>query len=798
MDQNDLPPDGFNTPTGLPSLNAATGDQPPDGYNTPVSNSNDLLTPRGKSIVHAVTSPLLKYGGAATGAVLAAPEAAVLAAGTGGAAIPLSAAAEVGAGTAGFTVGASLSDQLDQLIGYAPPPSDIKDSVKKTFQNVKEGAENELGSRIISKPLEAGVGALGTGLQKLTAAATSPEALQQVSDLAKKVGVDLSPAELANTKMLKAVEKIFDNLPWTSTTVNDFRLQQLKQLNTARENLIAKNGNPDEIENLGLAVKNEADKFIQKVGTVDKTAMGVMKNRLLQKVGSKSTYDDLDISAKEAVQRYQQDLHQQTDAAYTKVRELAPQDQVVPESTLKAAQKIIDEQERVAPSARNKTLYNTARSLIQTADDVPTEVRQMYENATPVNKAVLEEQFPGLTNPGVAKSYQDLSANISAFNAKKYAQIDTSHGAYKITNEGRQWDDLIKGLHDDMGKIIDTSENSDLIQANSIAKQLYLKKMALFQDPAFKTINDKYPGAVAKSILQSGSNDLIQRYRALTGETLFTKAKNRLTNDLLGLNEGDIVKGDDIRANVLKLGDTVNSIYTPTELGYFQKLANAVDLRKGATNELLNNPLLKKMTTGSSVVPSGIAKAVVTPENPGAAKAVEHILGSSVKKKVADAFLPHLLSTNQNGDFLPQTFATEYNKYGYKTLEAWYGTETATELKNLAQISEKAKGAQDVATGKSTQPGWKYLIGLYGIESALRAGATALTNPSMHAVIHLGGDATVVLGSRQLAKLYTSPEGKTLFLHGLITPRISKDTAILTSRILAAIGNTGYKKLKGE
>ncbi len=71
--------------------------------------------------------------------------------------------------------------------------------------------------------------------------------------------------------------------------------------------------------------------------------------------------------------------------------------------------------------------------------------------------------------------------------------------------------------------------------------------------------------------------NLIQRYRALTGEPLFNNAKNRLTNDVLGLGENDVMSGDDIRSNLLKLGEGINSIYSPPELNYFKKLPYQVN-----------------------------------------------------------------------------------------------------------------------------------------------------------------------------------------------------------------------------
>jgi hypothetical protein len=766
---------GFDPSLPAEEVAPLTGGFDPSKPSEPVE-STDILTPRGKSIASAIYTPTLKYGGAMTAGVLGLPEAAA----TG----PMAPVTEAAAGATGYAIGGELADKLDQLIGVAKPPSSVKDITGRTVENVKEGVTNEL----IARPVGAALGTLW-GMAD-TGAHASAEKIGELVTKAKNMGIDLSPSELVGTKSMAAVESILDHLPWTSSIMQRFRLGQLQQLSSMRDELIAKAGSSNDIEEMGLQIKSMADNFMQKVGTVNKSAMDAMKNRLLQKVGSKSTYTSLDESAQQAVQTYQQELAEQTSAAYKAVADKAPKDQIVPNNTIAVARKIMQEQERVVPSARNNDLYDASRTLSMSHEDIPETILQQYNdpNLPPRDKQALAQQYPELNNPELGKTYEDLAANVKAFNIKKYAQVTDAHGAYQITNAGRQWDDLIGGLHDDMDGIVSSSGNNDLIKSHQIARDLYLKKMALFEDPAFKMINDKSPGAVATTILQSGNANLIQRYRALTGEDLFGKAKDRLTNDVLGLGEQDTVNGDDIRARLLKLGDGINSVYSPDELNYFKKLAKAVDLREGATNELLTNPLLKKMVSPSAeLVPSGIAKSLVTPQNSGNALAIENMLGKGAKEKVANAFLPQLLSQGQNGDFLPQTFAKQFSVYGRKTLESWYGKELTDQLADLADVSGKMSGVQKLGQGTS---GYTYLIGFYEGQRLLRESVHAVAGGfSSHAVLSLGMDGTMILGSRQLAKLYTAPMGRNIFIQGLTTPAGSNAAKLLGGRIAGILGN---------
>lgn len=777
---------GPDAPTQDPSAATTGGFVGPD---SPIDTAPPSPLKKMASVVYA---PILKYGGAAMGAALAAPVAA-----TTGPAAPI---VEAAAGAGGYAIGGSLADKLDQLIGLSSAPKSVGEIVGKTVSDLREGAQNEVLGRIAGQGVEAGL----TSASNATGAVLTkgPDALAKISAMAAKVGVDLTPAELAGTKFLGGIEKIFDNLPWTADVLNDYRLKQIQQLNTKRDAIIASNGNGNDIEQLGLDIKNHADNFVQKLGTVNKDAMIAMKNKLLQKVGSSTTYDDLDISAKQAVQQYQQNLAQRTKAAYTAVSARMPNTTIVPQNTLDAANEILRTQDTLA--SKNPALIKAAKFFTQSADTtaIPETVKQAYQGAIQSNnvptKTLLEGEFPGLLNPQTEKSYQEMNDNLHDFNAKKYAQTDDAHGAYQITNDGRQWGNLSDALQKDMGNLVSASDNPELTAAHNIANGLFKQKMALFDDPAFKMINDKYPGAVSSTILKSGNAELINRYKALTGPGLFNKAKDRLTNDVLGISGPDTMIGEDIRKNVRNLGDAATSIYAPQELQHFQNIAKAIDTRAGATTEILNNPYLKKMVSDqATTVPSGIAKALVTPQNSGAAPAIAGLLGDDAKTKVANAFLPHFLSSNQQGDFLPQTFAKEFDTYGRKTVESWYGKSTADDLENLANVGRRMKGLQQSMSvgGIPMKP----MMGLYAAESMLHDVTHVATNPnSPAAYMHLAGESAFILGTRQMAKLYATPEGRNLFIQSLTTPQGSKRAGQIAGRIAGILGNETIKSAQGQ
>lgn len=789
-----------DTPTGLPSINKPA-DMPERADFSEFSGG--LGSPNSAQRVSAqnlsdIANPALKYGGAAVFSAMALPAAA--------ASGPMAPLVETAAGAGGYAIGASLADQLDQLIGIRKPPQTMQELVSRPVENVRQGLEQELTGRIAGAGVEGAVGLAAGGASKL--AIGGAEKLRKVSEAAARVGINLTPAELMGTKALGALESVLDNIPWTSSIIQRNRLGELEKLTNLRNKLIAENGSADSIETIGIKIKNIADNYVQKIGGIAKDTAEAVKNRLLDKVGSYSTYADLDTAGKEVAQRFRVELDNKVSTAYDAVRAKIPPTSIDPVNTKNMAQAILAEQESLA--VKNPDLIRAAKFFLKDENPVPSEVMLAYQSpATSIqDKAYIEQQFPQLLNPSSAKSYGELADNVKAFNQKKYAQITEAGGSAQISAAGKRWDDMIDAMRSDMDSIASSTGNEELKNAHKIANGLYKQKLAYLEDPAFLRMNENNPGAVTKSILNSREPELIQRYRAIAGENLFSKAKDRLSNDILGISpEQDLILGDDaekfgsqlmkagdkIRARILALGESANSIYTPKELDYLRGVANAFDTTGGATNDLLSNPFISKMMKAADM-PVEAARSIVAPMNPGAASAIENVFGPSAKKKVADVFFPELLSANQEGTFLPQTFARKFDEFGKPTIEAWYGKEMANKLEDIANVGRRMAGAERVAGKSGTAIPYRSMIGFYEAMRLYNKATTlatdmALGKPLVSAVVSLGKDASFILGTRQLAKLYSSPMGRTLFVDGLITPETAEEAGKIAAKITSIIGN---------
>lgn len=154
--------------------------------------------------------PVLEFGGATGGAVLAAPGGPV---------------ASMGGGVLGYAGGKSAADLLDRKLGIKPEVSGFGEAATETLGNIREGVITEATGQV--------AGAAMRPLAKLTAPAIS-----KVAEKAKKFAVDMTPAELSKSKPLALLESALEKIPFSSGMIQRFRAKQGEQLEKAAQNLI--------------------------------------------------------------------------------------------------------------------------------------------------------------------------------------------------------------------------------------------------------------------------------------------------------------------------------------------------------------------------------------------------------------------------------------------------------------------------------------------------------------------------------------------------------------------------------
>jgi hypothetical protein len=767
----------------LPSINNPTDVQPLP------RQQDSLLTQRGAETASAIYRPILEYGGGMAAGVAAAP--------TG----PIGLAA---AGTLGYAGGSQLADILDRMIGVQAQPTSVGQIAEEAVGDLREGAMQELVGASVAVPIGFVAGktmnALSSGAR--AAIAKAPEVYQRVSDAAKRIGIDLSPAELMVTRGTAILESVLDNTVFTAGIMKDFKLDQIKKLNDTRDTLLAKRGSTEEIEALGYKIKSATDDYFRRFGVENKAAQTAMKNRLQQKLGARTSYEDLDISGKQAVAQYEKGESEKISKAYTAVREMADEampEGIVPKNIVNTAKEILKEQESLNnPALVDREIVSIAKGFIGDVPKIDPTVASAYANATPDVKRAIEAQYPEilLGDGSGPRTYTQLNNMVKALNVKKFNQVDTNG---KITNVGRQLDVFIDALHKDMGELAKSTGNKQIIEAHDAADSLFKNRLALFDDPAFKKITSKNPSTIVNTIYRSGEPDLIRRYQALVGKDVSEMAKKKLTGEVLGFDLEADMTGKHIRTQLEKLGEGKDLLYTPKELEYFEDIANAIDLRSTDVNKIMVNPMFKRMLSESQTAASAVAEAVVQKQNTGIPTIIENRFGPAVKKKVADGFLPVLLGKDQAGDFNPTTFVTEFDRYGKPTLEAWYGKDTADILEDLATIGRAKKAVIEAGANKSGTA--KNMIFYHQGEKIAKAIGKVAEYGAIAAVTGtgygnfvlglgaLGGEGAIILGSRKLAMIYNSPFGRKLFIDGLMTKAGTEEAGRMTGKILSIIGN---------
>lgn len=174
--------------------------------------------------VSSFSRPVLEFGGAMGGGVLAAP------------AGPVGVAA---GGALGYAAGKGAANRLDEAMGLKEAPQGIVEGLKETEQGLREGAMAEMGGAVTTKALARGA-----------------KAAPAIVEKAKALGVELTPAEIKNSKPWAMLESALDKIPFSSGIIQRFRAKQGQQLENAAEDIIEQIGSQQSKEAVGTAAQD--------------------------------------------------------------------------------------------------------------------------------------------------------------------------------------------------------------------------------------------------------------------------------------------------------------------------------------------------------------------------------------------------------------------------------------------------------------------------------------------------------------------------------------------------------------
>lgn len=707
-----------------------------------------------------IYTPILEGVGGAGGAALAAPADALTA-------NPLP---SVAAGALGVAGGKAAADLIDRATGLKAPIASAADAARETAGDVGTGAVAEMGGRAIGA---AGAGALnlatGPFKDKMVGAA------KQVYDKAKDLGIDMTPAEVLGSKSLSLFENLLDSLPITGDFMNKFRLKQLQQLVNNRNNLVDQHGSSKTIEELGEQIQGKVDDLFRtetKLGTDSSLAL---KDRLLQKLGSNQTYEEVGLAGQEALKRATQARYAESGRLYDNVAELInPDVTTVPQSYRQKALDLFEKERKLSPSLQDSELLGVLGDVSGHGDLSGLLNQAAQQLGKSPEELVQNKPFMAQLQDQIMKpmSFSQMSADRSRL-GQLIAENDPSHGfsagakGAKLVGDKAAgvYKQLFGALDDDMGKIV-ADAGPDAKNALDLARSFYGESKQLYNQPQILRIARADPEKVVDMVFKPEAVTTVKTLRKAIGGEAFDGLRGKFTDKLLAVPEGEQLSSDMIQGRLNKYGQNlIEEVYkdkAPDILSLPQQLR---DLEPTLSKNPFFKTILKK-------APEAVVPYLISPNNTTKAVQIASTLGADGKKQVAQGFITMLLkdaAENSHGNFSPNLLDSAINKYGDDTLRAWLPQDTLKGLKDFAMVGERLQKAAALGNNPSGTARMMLTGGL---------GAYTLLHPQKA--------AKLIVPAAVMAQLYLTPTGRQLLTEGFQTALTSPESEKIFARLSAA------------
>lgn len=204
----------------------------PEAQNIVVGRFSETKSSPGRAaeIASKIYRPVLEIGGGIGGGVLGAGATSATIAG-----VP---AGTVAGGVLGYAAGKGAANRLDEAFGLKEPPRTMAEGAREVGASLGEGAIAE---------------ATGFGAGKILSRAA--KAAGPIVERAKRFAVDLTPAEITQSKPFALLESVLEKTPFSAGIVQKFRVKQGQQLERAAQELIEELGAKQGKEAVGTGIQ---------------------------------------------------------------------------------------------------------------------------------------------------------------------------------------------------------------------------------------------------------------------------------------------------------------------------------------------------------------------------------------------------------------------------------------------------------------------------------------------------------------------------------------------------------------
>ena len=697
--------------------------------------------PVAKAASDIYTPALVTLGGVAGGA-------AGMAAGPGApAAVPVG-------GALGMAAGEAASEGIDRLTGLKPPIQGIVDAVSEIAKNIEHGVEYEIGGRVAGKAIVFASGPMASRLN---------DGMKMVMRKAKDMGIELSPAEVLGSKTLSLLENVMDNLPIVSDFSKKFRLDQVKQMIKQRDYLLKTHGSADAIESLGESIQQAADDTMRAHTKLSAKNSLELKNRLLRKLGSSQTYEEVGMTGQEALKMSSQKRYDEAQKLYESVGEYFPESaKHVPQTYREKAFELLSQQEKASPSLQDTEALAVLRDISgknkieELLKKIPVDRRDDFLEQLPV------DSISEMTWQQMAADRTRLGKLI-AENDPSYGFAGGAKGSKLVSNEAAGvYKQLFKALDEDMGMVA-AEAGPEAEQALGLARSYYGESKQIFNTPHVLRMAKADPEKLVDMVFKPGAITPIKMARKAIGNEAFDGLTRKFTDKLLQTSESVPLTSDLIDARIRKYGiDTIEEIYGP-------RAKEIIDLpRQLETLEapLKDNQFFQSLLKRS---PEKVIDFLVKPENTKNAKMLAEGLGVKMKEKAGQGLVTKILedaAVNSHGDLSPAMLDSALNKYGDDTLKSWIPEDVLEDLKDFAQVTMQMKKAAAMGNNPS---GTARVLGTGAL------GAYVIYNPKKA--------AKVAIPAALVAQMYFTPTGRKYLTEGFKTSLKSPQAQYLFNRI---------------
>jgi hypothetical protein len=688
----------------------------------------------------------------------------------------------------GYGIGKKTSDILDSLTGLRKPKP-ISEELVGSAKDIAEGAMMEMGGQAVGKI--AGK-ILSPVSKKMTPAAKMAE------QEAKEAGITLTPGEITGSKTQQLFESLMDKTPFASSVTQEWRLEkQLRPLIKARNRFLETGeGGQQNVEALGLKIKDAIDKHITTFGKAKETGLNAMRNSMLKRMGSQESYETLGKDVQEILASKSVASVAKKNKIYKEISKSMPEGDLKFTAFDDEARAILDKIKDL-PNQPGKLKNILAMGGKRTGKDakIIEELRQYPEN---VQQSIAADMGIDLT-AGSSKSWetmQRLRSQISELikGEDLSVKMNAPHLKGQLSNEGRLYKNLKSALDKDFERLAKEA-GTDAFEKMKIANVFFREEYApVWKSKLIQKMAYTSPEKVVDVAFKPGGVAEVRLAKKALGGQDFRPLQTAFTNKLLGAGKDGAFNPKALMNNIRKYGDEMlEEVYAPKDLYALKDLATTGKLF--LERKLPGQNILRTIASNSpnTVVASILGSAE---RMPGSKSVLQNIttLKPFLRKRemegLREAFTERLFKINQTTNMVQPIQLSKTIKTYDRVLHKFYKPEEINFLRKVANTGQKMALAEASAANPSGTA--QNVIAWTVFGAVLIAPVNELMKGDLKGTAATGatGIASAVLLPRYMAKIALSKIGRKYFTEGLLTKASTKKGIELATKIITSISRS--------